>query len=210
MSRHTYTILECTNPSLISSGSSFVMESYSILIIIENNKSHFYTDRFTMEDEIFRLSIIYPEETFTAKWHWNDDIENSIDYTVEFKDGRRKVLGIEPGYYFYMRGDISPSDEHAMAFRDHVLEYLNRLDYVNKINGCFEIDILSNEKDKYGYISQITITSENDEYKWIATRTGISFIEVSVEKKEPRIHNSGENTDLTELLGCTDDDGSPS
>jgi hypothetical protein len=209
MSYHAYTILECTNPSLISSGSTFVEESNSVLLKIENNKSHFDTNRNSMEYEIYRISIIYPEETFTAKWHWGDDVDNRIVYTVEFKDGKHKVLGIEPDYFFFMPGNISPSDEHAKAFRDHVLEYLNRLDYVNKVSGDFEIDILSNEKDRYGYKSQITITYENDQYKWTATRTGISFIEVTVEEKESRIHNSREITDLTELLGC-DDDGVPS
>ncbi len=209
MSIHAYTILECTNPSLISSGSSFVKESYSELLKTENNKSHFVTNRISMNNEIFRLSIIYPKETFTAKWNWGDDVDTRIIYTVEFKDGKHKVLGIEPDYFFYMRGNNSSNDEHYLAFREHVLEYLNRLDYVNKVNGCFEIDILSNEKDRYGYKSQITITYENDQYKWTAERTGITFIKVTVEEKEPRIHNSGEKTDLTELLGCADDSGLP-
>ena len=208
MSYHAYTILECTNPSLISSGSTFVKESNSVLLEIENNKSHFDTNRNSMEAEIFRLSIKYPKETFTAKWHW-DDIYEGIIYTVEFINGYYKVLGIEPGYFFFLSAKTTVNDVHAMAFRKHVLEYLNRLDYVNKVNGCFEIDILSNEKDKYGYKSQITITSENDHYKWTAVRTGISYIEVTVEEKEPRIHHSGEKTDLTDLLGCTDD-GLPS
>lgn len=53
------------------------------------------------------------------------------------------------------------------------------------------------------------VTVEEARYKWTATKKGISYILVSFEKKEPQKHNSGEKTDLIELLGCTDDDGLP-
>ena len=54
-------------------------------------------------------------------------------------------------------------------------------------DGDFIIDKVNNEKDQYGYESYITITYENDKYKWTATKKFISYIEVSVEKKEPEI-----------------------
>ena len=47
--------------------------------------------------------------------------------------------------------------------------------------------ILNNEKNKDGYESFIIIVYENDLYKWTAEKTGISYIRVSVEKKEPKI-----------------------
>jgi len=46
MSYYAYTMLECTNPDLISTGSTFVKESlYSLLVKIENGKSHFLTNK---------------------------------------------------------------------------------------------------------------------------------------------------------------------
>jgi len=209
MSYHSYTILECTNPELISSGSTFVKESNSKLLKIENNKSHFVTWKSTMDNEIFRLSLIFPEDTFTAKWHWDDDYYDRIIYSYEYKNGQCKVLGIEPEYLFFNHPEIKWNDEHYMAFRDHVLEYLKRLDIVKKVNGCFELDKLNNERDEYGYESQITITYENDQYMWTAERTGISFIEVSVEKKAPRKNNLEKSTDINEIIDSTSDDGLP-
>jgi len=42
MSYYAYTMLECTNPDLISTGSTFVKESlYSLLVKIENGKISF-------------------------------------------------------------------------------------------------------------------------------------------------------------------------
>ena len=138
MSYHSYTVLECTNPSLISSGSTFVKESNSKLLKIENNKSHFITWKSTMNNEIFRLSLIFPEDTFTENWHWDDDIYDRIIYSYEYKNGQCEVIGIEPDYLFFIHPEIKWNDEHYMAFREHVLEYLKRLDIVKKVNGCFE------------------------------------------------------------------------
>ena len=61
MSYYAYTILECSNPELISSGSTFVNESYSKLLKIQNGKSHFITNKTTMEAEIFEFSKLHPE-----------------------------------------------------------------------------------------------------------------------------------------------------
>ena len=209
MSYHAYTILECTNPSLISSGSTFVKESNSKLLKIENNKSHFVTWKSTMNDEIYMLSLKFPEDTFTENWHWDHDYYDRIIYSYEYRNGNCKVLGIEPAYLFVLPAKNSPNDEHALAFREHVLEYLNRLDIVKKVNGGFELDKLNNEKDEYGYESQITITYENDQYKWTAVRTGISFIDVTVEKKAPRINNLERNSALNEIIDSASDDGLP-
>jgi hypothetical protein len=189
MSYYSYTILECTNPDLISSGSTFVKESlYSLLVKIENGKSHFITNRNIMDGEIFELSKKHPEETFTAEWHWDEDDCNCILYSFECKNGEFRKLAIKPGYIFIFPQRQIYSREQFSAFKDHVIKYLERLDLVKEKDGKFKIDKLNNEKDQHGYESYITITYENDLYKWTATKKWISWIEVTFEKKEPKIN----------------------
>ncbi len=209
MSQQSYTVLECTNPELISSGSTFVKDSDSDLLWIKNNKSHFFAWENNIENEIIELSLKFPEETFTAKWHWDHEHYDRIIYTYEYKNGNCKVLGIEPAYLFFITADIYRHYEHYEVFRNHVLEYLHRLDIVKIVNGGFELDKLNNERDEYGYESYITITSENDQFKWIAERIGISYIRISVEKKEPRIYNPVEKTDRIEVFDLAGEDGFP-
>ena len=187
MSYWAYTVLECTNPELICSGSTFVNESHSELLKIHDGKSHFSTWKNTMDDEIIELSKKHPEETFTAECHWANEYYNRIIYLFEYKNGKYKELERKPGYMFFLVDGNIPSEEEYCAFKNHVLKYLERIDIVKKFDGDFIIDKLNNEKNKDGYESFIIIVYENDLYKWTAEKTGISYIRVSVEKKEPKI-----------------------
>jgi hypothetical protein len=189
MSYYSYTILECTNPDLISSGSTFVKESlYSFIVKIENGKSHFLTNCNTMDSEIAGLSMKHPNEIFIAESHWDLEFENCVLVTQKFINGKSMVLGIEPGYFFDYPDSLNVKEEEKIAFQNHVLGYLKRLDKVKLEGGFFEIDQLNNNRDKCGYESYIIITYENEFYKWIATKKYISYIKVSVEKKEPIIN----------------------
>lgn len=188
MSYYSYTVLECTNPELISSGSTFVKESLSSsLLKIENGKSHFLTNKNTMDGEIFDLSKKHPDETLTAECHWDEDYSDCILYRFECKNGEFKDLGIKPGYVFIGPDNQICTKEDYSAFRNHVIKYLERLDFVKEQDGNYKIDKLNNEKDHNGYESYITITYENDLYKWTATKKWISWIEVNCEKKEPKV-----------------------
>jgi len=187
MSYYSYTKLECTNPELISSASTFVKESNSMLLKITEGKSHFLTRKGTMVSEIFELSRNHPKETFTVEWHWDDDYYDCILYSFECKNGEFSKLAIKPGYIFVCPQPQIYSKEQFSAFQDHVIKYLDRLDLVKEKDGKYKIDKLNNKKDQYGYESFITITYENDLYKWTATKKWISWIEVTCEKKEPII-----------------------
>jgi hypothetical protein len=205
MSYYAYTVLECTNPELISSGSTYVKEShYSKLLKVEKGKSHFLTIRKTMHGEIFDLSIKHPEETFTGEWEWDEDYWDRILYRFECKNGEFKNLGIKPGYMFFCHENQIYSKEDYSAFRDHVIRYLERLDIVKEQqDGKYVIDKLNNEKDQNGYESYITITYENDLYKWTATKKWISWIEVTCEKKEPKVDPLKE---LENKMKCNDNE----
>ena len=209
MSYYAYTILECSNPELISSGSTFVNESYSELLKIQNGKSHFITNKRTMEAEIYELSMKHPNETFTAEWHWDEDYYDCILYLFECKNGEFKELDLKPGYMFYYPPSILVSKEEQLAFQNHVLEYLNRLDIVVEIDGYFILDKLNTKQDKYGYASYITITYENDLYKWTATRTGTTCIEVSIGKKVPKTVSLKEKENKTSIDENSDYDDLP-
>ena len=200
MSYYAYTMLECTNPDLISTGSTFVKESlYSLLVKIENGKSHFLTNKNTMAGEIYKLSKLHPEETFTAEWCWDEDYYDCILYLFECKNGEFKELGIKPEYGFYYPSSIPVNKEEQLAFQNHVLEYLNRLDIVVEKDRHFTLDKINNKKDKHGYKSYFTITYENELYKWTATRTGTTCIEVSIEEKVPKTDSLKENENNTSI-----------
>ncbi|MGA2408554.1 MAG: hypothetical protein ABSF81_17655 [Bacteroidales bacterium] len=188
MSYYSYTILESTNPELLSSGSTFVKESNSELLKIKDGKAHFLTRKDTMDEEIMKLSLKYSGETFTAEFIWDSEYYNRIRYFLEYKNGECRQVGIEPDYLFMCPEQEMFNEEHYSALRKHVLEYLKRLDIVKAKNGKFDIDTLGESLDQYGYRSFITITYENDIYKWTAKRVSLSMIEVSCEKKEPKIN----------------------
>jgi hypothetical protein len=209
MSYYAYTILECTNPKLISSGSTFVNESHSELLKIHDGKSHFSTWKNTMDDEIIELSKKHPEETFTAECHWANEYYDRILYYFEYRNGKCRELGIKPGYMFFLIAGNIPSEEEYSAFRNHVCKYLKRLDIVKKKDGDFIIDKLNNEIDRNGYESYITIAYENDLYKWTAEKTGISYIRVTVEKKEPKIDHLKEYEDKMKNSENEDNDNFP-
>lgn len=188
MSYYSYTILESTNPELLSSGSTFVKESNSELLKIKEGKAHFLTWKATMDDEIIKLSLKHSGETFTAEFNWDSEYYNRRIYFLEYKNGECRQLGIEPGYLFMCPEREIFNEEHYSALREHVLEYFKRLDIVKAKNGEFDIDTLGESQNQYGYKSYITITYENDIYKWTATRVSLSMIEVACEKKEPKIN----------------------
>jgi hypothetical protein len=188
MSYYSYTILESTNPELLSSGSTFVKESNSELLKIKEGKAHFLTWKDTMDDEINKLSLKHSGETFTAEFNWDSEYYNRKIYFLEYKNGECRQVGIEPGYLFMCPEREIFNEEHYSALREHVLEYFKRLDIVKAENGKFEIDTLGESQNQYGYKSYITITYENDIYKWTATRVSLSMIEVACEKKEPKIN----------------------
>jgi hypothetical protein len=141
-----------------------------------------------MDDEINKLSLKHSGETFTAEFNWDSEYYNRKIYFLEYKNGECRQVGIEPGYLFMCPEREIFNEEHYSALREHVLEYFKRLDIVKAENGKFEIDTLGESQNQYGYKSYITITYENDIYKWTATRVSLSMIEVACEKKEPKIN----------------------
>jgi hypothetical protein len=186
MSYYSHTILKCTKPDIIASGSTFVSETDSMFHETINGQSHFFTWRNTMDDEIVKLSTRHPEETLTTECHWDNESPNSLIYKNEFKNGIQKLLGVEPEYFFCRPVKEYPNKKHFEAFKDHVLKYLSRLDVVKAAEGGYEIDRLDGEEDKYGYKSSVTITYENDHYIWSAKKNGSAYISITVNKKDNR------------------------
>ncbi|MBE0653974.1 MAG: hypothetical protein IH594_09260 [Bacteroidales bacterium] len=172
-------------------------ESNSMLLEIKDGKSHFLTRKNIMHDKIIRLSLSYPEETIYAECHWDTEYYDRIKYFFEYKNGNCKEIGIKPGYVFYYSADIfcNQNQYQISAFQNHVIKYLERLDLVKEHDGEFKIDKLNNVKDRNGFQSYITITVEDDLYKWTATKKWISWIEVAIEKKEPRVYREKEFED---------------
>jgi hypothetical protein len=179
MSYYSHTIIECSNPNLINSESTFVKETDSMFHETINGQSHFFTWRNTMDEEIVKLSKRHPEDSFTTECHWDKESPNSLIYKDEFKNGIQKLLGVEPEYFFCRPVNEYPNKKHFETFQNHVLKYLSRLDVVKAIDGGSKIAKLDGEEDKYG----------SEQYQWTAGEYRISDIMVSVEKKEPGVGN---------------------
>ena len=184
--RDSYTVLESTNPELISTGSTFANETTSEFVRFYNNQAHFLTKKNTMDVELLQLSRKYPGEIFTAERQIHHAHIERFIYCFEYQNGYCKEVSRKPGYLFFESESEIPNMEEYSAFQDHVLQYLKRLDIINEEKG-FMLDKLNNEKNRYGYESYITITYENEQYRWTAEKKGISHIHVRVEKKMPKI-----------------------
>ena len=87
ISNDSYTILECSNPNLISTDSKFVKESVSQLVKIHNFQSHFFTKGNTMDKELVGLSTRYPDEIFTAGRLIIKDFKEILVLYFEYRNG---------------------------------------------------------------------------------------------------------------------------
>jgi len=123
---------------------------------------------------------------FTGVTWIDDDFENSIDYTVIIKNGERNVVKMAPHYQILFPVIDDDQEYNALKgrFKEHIEIYLNRLDIINmdtKIDDVF--DYLNDKVDKDGFKSYCTITWENDERIFTATKRFTSLVVVGYAKK---------------------------
>jgi hypothetical protein len=182
------TNLSCSNPEVISSGSTFNQEWAKNLMEIDGGVFKYYSRGYYLHDNIAALSKQYPDETFTGIT-WNDsDIYDRIKYTLIYKNGECKQVNCEPGYVYGVYNDNyyeMPTDLFE-RFKKHLHRYIERIDIVREdIEEGVVFDFLNNKPDEDGFMSYYTIIWENDEHKFTATRRFTSQIAIKYEKKEP-------------------------
>jgi len=195
MHSHSYTVLACTNPELISSRSNFVKESVSQLLKTHNYQSHFFTNGNTMDEELVGLSARYPDEIFTASQHIITDFGEIFVYYFDYTNGICKEVARKPGYKFHCVEERIPESKEYSYFRDYVMERLNGVDVGKLEDEGFRLDSLINVNDRNGYKSYDSIIYEGDQCKWIAEEIRFSYVSVLVETKEAGIGNPLEQED---------------
>ena len=190
MGYNTITKLLCTKPDLISSGSTFSQTTHSRLLGNNNGETEYLSKEYYIIDDIIELSKKYPNETFTGVT-WNDsDFYNSVSDTIVYKNGHGKVIKVEPYYQFlYPVIDDEIYNKLVERFIEEVRLYIKRIDIIKEdvddpVDGTV-FDFLNDIEDDNGFKSYYTITWENDQHKFTATKRLTSNILIHYEKKEP-------------------------
>jgi len=179
------TNLRCTNPDLITSGSTFNKKWEKFLLGFENGFTQYYCGGEYFNDALFQLSQEYPLETFTGVT-WNDsDYYDCMKFTLVIKNGDYKQIKCEPCYLYGIRMNKYEIPEGLFErFQKHIERYIERIDLVHRDPNKGEVfDFLNDKEDLDGFRSYYTITWENDKHKFTATRRFTSQIMVEYQKK---------------------------
>ena len=185
MGYYVRTDLKCTNPELISSGSTFNEEWSHELKEIKNGVTSYCCKKQYLNDAVKELSKSHPTETFTGRTWINDNILEYRIYTAIIKNGIESIVDVEPGYSFL----FPPIDDEEYQslieeFKKHVDNYLKRIDLFHKgSDQGFEYNFLNDKVDDNGFKSYYTITWGNDKHIFTATRRYPSLVMVDYQRK---------------------------
>ncbi|MBN1186494.1 MAG: hypothetical protein JXB49_29735 [Bacteroidales bacterium] len=197
------TKIKCTKPELFYTGSTFNKEWKDFIFNVKDGVTEYYCRKDYLNNAIIELSIQHPEVTFTGVTWIDDDYYDSIDYTYIVKNGDLKVVKKEPHYQFLF--PVIEDDEYDMLaskFIDHVRQYLERIDVIHtRPNEATVFDFLNDKEDHAGFRSYFTITWENKEHKFTATKRFTSHVIVDYQRKNPI-----ENEELKIGENLSDDD----
>lgn len=180
------TNVQCTNPELIASGSTFNKKCKEFILTIESGTSKYYCIGQDFNDALFQFSREHPLETFTGVT-WNDSLYyHCIEFTLIINNGEYKQVKSEPHYTYALLScnmDEIPKGLYK-RFRDHFKCYSERIDIIHRdpINGEV-FDFLNDKRDQEGFSSFYTIIWENEEHKFTGTKRCESFVEVTYQRK---------------------------
>jgi hypothetical protein len=180
------TKVKCTKPELLLSGSTFNNEWKDFLFNVKDGVTEYYCRNDYLNEAISDLSKKNPEVTFTGVTWIDDDYYDSIDYTYIVKNGDFNVVKEKPHYNF-----MYPPIENDVfkillkKFIQHVIQYLERIDviYENPNEGLV-FDFLNDKTDQEGFRSYVTITWENQDHKFMATKRFTSFVSIDYQRKK--------------------------
>lgn len=205
MGYYSITNLSCTNPKILSSGSTYNQNTNSEFLGIENGKSHYRTWKSNMHQEILELSELHPDETFTETWWWDENYLKRILWTGVYFNGKYKELKMEPGYVFIEPSKGIVDDNLVKRFSEHVMLYVERINLIEEDpEKGTKFNFLSHEMDGDGFCSHISITWENADHKFTAINKVGYMINIEYEKKEP-MKNELEEIDNESGIGTNED-----
>ena len=192
MGYYVRTDLKCTNPELISTGSTFNQEWSHELQEIKNGITSYCSRKQYLNDAVKELSKLHPAETFTGRTWIDDNFEEYRIYTAIIRNGIESIVDVEPGYTFLFP-PIDDEEYHGLieGFKKHVDNYLKRIDlfHENSERG-FEYDFLNDKVDDNGFKSYYTITWGNDKHIFTAKRRYPSLVIVDYKRIIPENTNS--------------------
>jgi len=199
MADWTRTNLSCTNPEIISSGSTFYKNTDSILLGSEDNVFHYLTDSSFMHEELIELSKIHPDQTFTATTWEDTEYYDRVIWRVIYHSGKWNEISKKPGYVFTY--PINSDEELTKKFMARINLYLERIERTrHNIKGEKEFDLISHEKDNDGFSSYLTITWENQDHRFIATNKYGYMFEIEYQNKDKEnLQKLKEKLNLLEL-----------
>ena len=187
MGYHRGTKVKCTKPELFYTGSTFNKEWKDFILDVKDEVTEYYCRKNYLNDAIIELSKQHPEVTFTGVTWTDDDYYDAIDFTYIVKNGALKVVQEEPHYQFLC--PVIEDDEYDMLARkfiEHVRQYLQRIDLIHVESGEDTVfDFLNDKTDPEGFRSYYTITWENDNHKFTATKRFTSHVIVDYQRKKP-------------------------
>ena len=182
------TRVTCTDPDLIASGSTFNQEWKDFILAIKNGETIYHCRKEYLNDAIVELSKQHPDVTFTGVTWTDDDFEDCVEFTSIIKNGKVDVVNMAP-HYQILFPVIDDAEYNSLIdrFKEHIDQYLKRLDIVREDpEDGVAFDFLNDKKEKDGFKSYYTITWENDEHRFTATKRYTSHVIVGYEKKQPK------------------------
>lgn len=185
MSDYSRTNLTCTRPEIIASGCTFVQASDSELIGNKGNEMHFTTHGDNMHEELLKLSIEHPGESFSART-WNDsDYYYRIIYTVTYKNGHYQEINSEPGYVFCGPSLDSVDDSLSEEFQQKILCFLKEINPPKLFSqGSEEEEFPKGQYLKDGLRAYITFERETEDHRFIAENKHGYMIEIKYQSKD--------------------------
>lgn len=187
MGYYSSTKLSCTRPELIASGSTFNQNTESELLEVKDGKALYRTWKSSMHNEIEELSRLYPEETFTITWWWNEDYFTRILWTGVFINGKYKEVKEEPGYSFFQNDVGSVDKELINRFQDVLMKYVERINIVREDPDEGTIFDIINDQNFFDddFRSHFQIIWENKEHKFTGTNKDGFIFDIKYEMKDP-------------------------
>jgi hypothetical protein len=191
MGYYRVTRVSCTDPALLATGSTFNQEWKDFILAIENGETIYHCRKEYLNDAIVELSKQHPDVTFTGVTWTDDDFEDCVEFTSIIKNGKVDWVNMAPHYQILF--PVIDYDEYNSLtgrFKEQIDRYLKRLDIVREDpEEGVVFDFLNDKKDADGFKSYFTITWENDEHIFTATKRYTSQVIVGYEKKQPKKGN---------------------
>ncbi|MEX0981043.1 MAG: hypothetical protein WD577_07880, partial [Bacteroidales bacterium] len=180
------TKVKCTKPELLFTGSTFNNRWKDLILNVKDEVTEYYCRKEYLNCSLSELSKEHPEVIFSGTTWIADDYESAIDYTFILKDGSFEFIKRSPHYQILF--PVIKDEEYnrlSIKFCEQIYQYLNRIDLVNE-DADSTFDFLNDKEDEEGFKSYFTITWENKDHKFIATKRHISFVAVDYQRKNKK------------------------